>query len=275
MVRCGTDLYGAHICAEFGRRSGMTDYTESNTENQAGGEGIRVNRYISSSGFCSRRKADEYVESGLVTVDGTIAVPGTRVFPGQVVRVGGTPLFPDEDFVYIALHKPLGITCTTDTRDKDNVIDYLNFGKRIYPIGRLDKNSTGLLLLTNDGSIVNKLLRAEGRHEKEYLVEVDKPVTPEFLKSMQGGVPILDTMTMPCKIFQTGSHTFRIILTQGLNRQIRRMCEYHGYRVRKLKRTRILNIDLGTLPVGQWRYLTFKEARDLKALIEPSIPRTR
>lgn len=233
--------------------------------------GTRVNRYISSSGFCSRRKADEYVDAGLVTVDGIIAVPGTKVLDGQDVRVQGKPLFPDEDYLYIALHKPLGITCTTDTRVKDNVIDYLHFDKRIYPIGRLDKMSTGLLLLTNDGNIVNRILRAEGKHEKEYLVEVDKPLTDAFIASMQSGVPILDTMTMPCKLIPVGSHTFRIILTQGLNRQIRRMCEYHGYSVRRLKRTRIMNIDLGTLPLGEWRRLTFKEVRDLKALTEKKV----
>lgn len=246
----------------------MSDISSPTDESLSAEEGIRINRYISSSGFCSRRKADEYVAAGAVTVDGLEAIAGTRVFPGQVVRVSGKPLFPDDDYVYIALHKPLGITCTTDPRDKDNVIDYLHFDKRIYPIGRLDKASTGLLLLTNDGNIVNKILRAEGHHEKEYAVEVDKPLTPDFIKSMQSGVPILDRVTMPCKIIQTGSHTFRIILMQGLNRQIRRMCEYHDYHVRKLKRTRILNIDIGFLPIGAWRYLTFKEIRDLKALIE-------
>ena len=252
----------------------MSDLSFSTDENLPSEEGIRVNRYISSSGFCSRRKADEYVAAGLVTIDAAPAVAGSRVFPGQVVRVDGKPVFPDEDYVYIALHKPLGITCTTDSRDPDNVIDYLHFDKRIYPIGRLDKSSTGLLLLTNDGNIVNKILRAEGHHEKEYVVEVDEPVTQEFISSMQSGVPILDRVTMPCKVIQTGSHTFRIILMQGLNRQIRRMCEYHNYHVRKLKRTRILNIDIGFLPLGQWRYLTFKEIRDLKALIsEP--PRAR
>lgn len=232
------------------------------------GEGVRINRYISSSGYCSRRKADEFVAAGKVSVNEVTAVAGTRVFDGQVVRIDGKPIFPDEDFLYIALHKPIGITCTTDFRDKDNVIDYLHFDKRIYPIGRLDKSSTGLLLLTNDGNIVNRILRAEGHHEKEYFVEVDKPVTPDFIRSMKQGVPILDRVTMPCKIFQTGSHTFRIILTQGLNRQIRRMCEFHEYHVRKLKRTRILNIDLGFLPVGEWRSLTFKEIRDLKNLIQ-------
>jgi 23S rRNA pseudouridine2604 synthase len=246
----------------------MSNSSNSKVDNSIAEDGIRVNRYISSSGYCSRRKADDYVAAGLVTVDGLEAIAGTRVFPGQIVRVSGKPLFPDEDFVYIALHKPLGITCTTDPRDMDNVIDYLHFDKRIYPIGRLDKTSTGLLLLTNDGNIVNKILRAEGHHEKEYFVEVDRPVTPDFIKSMQEGVPVLDKVTMPCKMIQTGSHSFRIILTQGLNRQIRRMCEYHEYRVRKLKRTRILNIDLGSLPLGDWRYLTFKEIRDLKTLID-------
>jgi len=252
----------------------MPDFTPPEAENLSEEAGIRVNRYISSSGYCSRRKADEYVAAGKVTVDDAAAVPGTRVFPGQVVRVDGKPLLPDEDYVYIALHKPLGITCTTDTRVEDNVIDYLHFDKRIYPIGRLDKSSTGLLLLTNDGNIVNKILRAEGHHEKEYIVEVDKPVTPDFIKSMQAGVPILDRVTMPCKIIRTGSHTFRIILMQGLNRQIRRMCEYHEYNVRRLKRTRILNIDIGYLPLGEWRYLTFKEIRDLKMLIDQT-PRVR
>ena len=244
----------------------MTNYDTPEDTTASSGDGTRVNRYISSSGFCSRRKADEYVAAGLVTVDGEMAVPGTRVLEGQDVRVDGKPLFPDEDYLYIALHKPLGITCTTDTRVKDNVIDYLHFDKRIYPIGRLDKMSTGLLLLTNDGSIVNRILRAEGRHEKEYLVEVDKPLTDEFIQSMQSGVPILDRVTLPCKLIPTGSHTFRIILTQGLNRQIRRMCDYLGYSVRRLKRTRIMNIDIGTLPLGEWRSLTFKEIRDLKAM---------
>jgi 23S rRNA pseudouridine2604 synthase len=245
--------------------SNITSEPDADVSSQA--DGIRINRYISSSGFCSRRKADELVASGSVTIDQDKAIAGSRVSPGQVVRVDGVPLFPDEDYVYIALHKPLGITCTSDTRDKDNVIDFLHFDKRIYPIGRLDKMSTGLLLLTNDGSIVNKILRAEGRHEKEYMVQVDKPVTPEFLAGMQKGVPILDTITLPCKIMQTGSHTFKMILTQGLNRQIRRMCEYFGYEVCRLKRTRILNIDLGTLPQGEWRNLTFKETRDLLALV--------
>jgi 23S rRNA pseudouridine2604 synthase len=237
-------------------------------DNSAGDDGMRINRYIASTGYCSRRKADELVACGAITVDNVPAVAGTRVLPGQIVRINGKPVFPEDQQIYIALHKPLGITCTTDLRDKDNIIDYLDFEKRIFPIGRLDKMSTGLILLTNDGSIVNRLLRAEGRHEKEYRVEVDKPISKEFLKYMGEGVPILDTVTLPCKLTQTGPQSFRIILTQGLNRQIRRMCEQLGYRVRKLKRTRILNIDLGSLPVGEWRPLTFKELSDLKSLLD-------
>lgn len=230
--------------------------------------GIRINRYVASSGTCSRRKADELVEAGKVTVDGEVAVMGTRVTAGQIVRVEGKPVFPEDDLVYIALNKPLGVTCTTDIRDKDNIIDFLGFDRRIFPIGRLDKMSTGLILLTNDGAIVNRLLRAEGQHEKEYKVEVDQPITDDFLMKMREGVPILDQITLPCKVFPIGTHSFRIILTQGLNRQIRRMCEYLGFRVLRLKRTRILNIDLGTLPIGQWRRLTFKELSDLKAILD-------
>jgi len=236
------------------------------TEDSA--QGIRINRYVASSGYCSRRKADELVETGKVTVDGDIAVMGTRVVAGQIVRVDGKPVFPEDDLVYIALNKPLGVTCTTDERDKDNIIDFLGFDRRIFPIGRLDKMSTGLILLTNDGGIVNRLLRAEGQHEKEYKVEVDKPVTDEFVTKMQEGVPVLGQITLPCKVYPVGTQSFRIILTQGLNRQIRRMCEYLDYRVIRLKRTRILNIDLGNLPLGQWRRLTYKELSDLKAILD-------
>ncbi len=246
----------------------MTELSDQGKEKLTEDTGIRINRYIASSGYCSRRKADELVECGAISVDNVPAVAGTRVFSGQIVRINGKPVFPEDQQIYIALHKPLGITCTTDLRDKDNIIDYLDFEKRIFPIGRLDKMSTGLILLTNDGSIVNRLLRAEGKHEKEYRVEVDKPITDEFLRNMQEGVPILDTITLPCKVILTGSQSFRIILTQGLNRQIRRMCEQLGYRVRRLKRTRILNIDLGSLPIGEWRPLTFKELSDLRSLLD-------
>ncbi|NLT12677.1 MAG: pseudouridine synthase [Clostridiaceae bacterium] len=230
-------------------------------------KGIRVNKFIASSGYCSRRKADELVAQGIVTIDHLTAGPGDRVMPGQVVRISGEPILPEEDLVYIALHKPVGVTCTTDTSDPDNIIVYLGFDKRIFPIGRLDKMSTGLILLTNDGAIVNKLLRAEYHHEKEYKVEVDRTIDDHFLKSMASGVPILDTVTAPCEIKQDGLRIFTIILTQGLNRQIRRMCEYHGYRVVRLKRTRIMNITLGNLPLGEWRYLKPKELRDLKHLL--------
>lgn len=235
---------------------------------QKEGACVRVNKYISSSGFCSRRKADECVESGSVTIDGIPAVSGSQVFPGQVVRVNGKVVLPTDDHIYLAFHKPLGITCTTDKRDKDNIIDYIGYPERIFPIGRLDKNSTGLILLTNDGDIVNRLLRAEGRHDKEYVVSVDKPVNDEFKKQMEGGLPILDTVTLPCKVKLTSKNTFHIILNQGLNRQIRRMCEHLGYRVVKLKRIRILNISLGSLPVGKYRELTAKERSDLFSILD-------
>ncbi|MBP5492341.1 MAG: pseudouridine synthase [Clostridiales bacterium] len=230
-------------------------------------ESIRINKYISSSGFCSRRQADEYVASGRVTIDGLPAVAGSQVFPGQKVEVDGKVVMTTDNHVYLAFHKPLGITCTTDTRDPDNIIDYISYPERIFPIGRLDKNSSGLLLLTNDGDIVNRLLRAEGGHDKEYVVEVDKPIDADFVKKMQNGIPILGTVTLPCRVEKTGSRSFHIILNQGLNRQIRRMCEYLGYRVVKLKRIRILNINLGTLPCGQYRRLNNKEIKDLLSIL--------
>ncbi|MBR2750913.1 MAG: pseudouridine synthase [Clostridiales bacterium] len=231
-------------------------------------ESVRINKYISSSGFCSRRKADELVELGIVTIDGLTAVSGSQVFPGQTVLINGKPVLPNDDHIYLAFHKPLGITCTTDSRDPDNIIDYIDYPQRIFPIGRLDKNSSGLILLTNDGDIVNRLLRAEGRHDKEYVVEVNKPLDPDFKKNMENGVPILDTVTLPCQVKIVGKSSFHIILNQGLNRQIRRMCEYFGYRVVRLKRIRILNISLGALPVGEYRNLTPKERRDLKEILD-------
>lgn len=231
-------------------------------------ESIRINRYISSSGFCSRRKADEYIEGGHVTIDGQLAENGSQVYPGQVVLIDGQSIFPTENHVYLAFHKPLGITCTTDQRDPDNIIDYINYPTRIFPIGRLDKNSSGLILLTDDGDIVNRLLRAEGRHDKEYIVSVDRPIDDNFIRKIEGGLPILDTVTLPCRVIQTGKKTFHIILNQGLNRQIRRMCDYLGYRVVRLKRIRILNINLGELPVGQYRRLTLKEQKDLFAILD-------
>lgn len=226
-------------------------------------EGIRLNKYIASSGLCSRREADTLIESGKVTINGIVAVQGSKVLDGDVVEVNGRKVTPEDDMVYIAFNKPLGITCTTDTRDPSNIIDYIGFDERIFPVGRLDKNSSGLILLTNDGSIVNKLLRAENGHEKEYLVTVNRPYDKNFIKSMESGVPVLGQLTLPCRIKPAGERSFKIILHQGLNRQIRRMCEYLGYKVTKLKRIRFMNIMLGDLETGKWRYLTSAEKKEL------------
>lgn len=233
-------------------------------------QGVRINKYLSDAGICSRREADSYITQGKVTIDGAVAENGSRVFPGQSVVFLGQPVYRQEEQILIAFYKPVGIVCTTDTREPDNVIDYLNYGKRIYPIGRLDKESEGLLLLTNDGDIVNKILRAGNHHEKEYQVTVNNPVTPEFLKGMAVGVPILDTVTKPCRLEQTGKSSFTIILTQGLNRQIRRMCEYFGYRVVSLKRVRIMHIRLGRLKEGTYRNLTGEELKELEAVLKNS-----
>ena len=226
-------------------------------------EGIRLNKYIASSGLCSRREADTLIESGKVTINGIVAVQGSKVLDGDVVEVNGRNVTPEDDMVYIAFNKPLGITCTTDTRDPSNIIDYIGFDERIFPVGRLDKNSSGLILLTNDGSIVNKLLRAENGHEKEYLVTVNRPYDKNFIKYMESGVPVLGQLTLPCRIKPAGDRSFKIILHQGLNRQIRRMCEYLGYKVTKLKRIRFMNIMLGDLETGKWRYLTSAEKKEL------------
>lgn len=226
-------------------------------------EGIRLNKYIASSGLCSRREADTLIENGKVTINGVVALQGSKVLDGDVVEVNGRKVTPEDDMVYIAFNKPLGITCTTDARDPSNIIDYIGFDDRIFPVGRLDKNSSGLILLTNDGSIVNKLLRAENGHEKEYLVTVNRPYDKAFIKSMESGVPVLGQLTLPCKLKPAGDRTFKIILHQGLNRQIRRMCEYLGYKVTKLKRIRFMNINLGDLETGKWRYLTPAEKKEL------------
>lgn len=233
-------------------------------------EGTRLNKYLSDAGYCSRREADKLIEAGEVKIDGKVALVGSRVLPGQLVEVKGKTLSKDESLVLIAFHKPRGIVCTTDKREKDNIIDYINYPKRIYPIGRLDKDSEGLILLTNDGNIVNKILRAGNHHEKEYIVTVNKPITSNFLKGMAAGVPILDTVTNPCEIKALDKFTFQIILTQGLNRQIRRMCEYFGYKVLTLKRIRIMNINLGHLQVGGYRNVTEKEIAGLNELIRDS-----
>lgn len=233
---------------------------ESNSE-----LGIRINKYIASSGYCSRREADSLIEAGVVTIDGEVAVNGSRVDGNQVVKVKGEVVLPKDksEHLYIALHKPLGITCTTDRRDPDNIIDFLNISERVFTIGRLDKNSSGLILLTDDGDIVNKLLRAENNHEKEYKVTVDKPLDATFKKKMENGLPILDRITLPCEVNITGNRSFTIILHQGLNRQIRRMCEYLGYKVVKLKRVRFLNVELGDLKPGEYRLLTQHEINGL------------
>ena len=227
-------------------------------------EQIRINKYISSCGFCSRRQADRYLEEGRVTIDGETAGVGDRVEPGQTVCVDGTKIRINQEKIVIAFHKPAGVVCTSSKKDKDNIIDYLHFDQRIYTVGRRDKESTGLILLTNDGELTDRILRGRNGHEKEYEVTVNKPISQEVIRAMEQGVPILDTMTKPCRIRKLGERKFRMILTQGLNRQIRRMCEYFGYRVLTLKRVRIMNIELGQLPEGEWRYLTPKEREKLE-----------
>lgn len=233
-------------------------------------EQISLNKYISSSGFCSRREADKLIEQARVTVNDNIALPGARIDAGDVVEIDGEPIKTSKKAIYIALNKPVGITSTTDTKDRSNIISFINHTKRIFPIGRLDKDSDGLILLTNDGDIVNKVLRASNNHEKEYIVTVDKAVTPEFIKAMGNGVPVLDTVTKKCFVRQEGNRKFRIILTQGLNRQIRRMCEYLGYKVMTLTRTRVMNITLDNLTVGKWRYLTPQEVDKINMLVATS-----
>lgn len=231
---------------------------------------MRLNKYISESGICSRREADKFIEAGKVSINGKSAVVGSKVCSTDIVVVNGITIKPKINKVYIALNKPVGITCTTETYVDGNIISYMNYPERIFPIGRLDKPSEGLIFLTNDGDIVNKILRAGNNHEKEYIVSVDKPITKEFINAMENGVPILDTVTKPCKVKKIGKCTFNIILTQGLNRQIRRMCEYLGYSVSSLKRIRIMNVSLDSLPTGSWRYLTNKEVKGLLALTEDS-----
>ena len=216
-------------------------------------QGKLLNKFIADSGYCSRREADRLIDEGRVRIDGRVGVLGDRIFPGMVVTVDGQPLSGQGEKVYILLNKPVGVVCTADPREPMNVVDYLNYPIRIFPVGRLDKDSEGLLLLTSDGEIVNRLLRAAGGHEKEYEVVIDRPVTPEFIQKMSSGVPILDTVTLPCRVRRTGERSFNIILVQGLNRQIRRMCEALGCNVRSLRRIRIMNLRIGALKPGQWR----------------------
>ena len=232
---------------------------------------MRINKYLSETGACSRRVADQWIEAGRVSVNGTRAVLGTQVNEGDVVLLDGHPLRAKPKRIYLALNKPVGIECTTDHDVPGNIVDFVGHGERIYPIGRLDKDSEGLILLTNDGDIVNTVLRAEHEHEKEYVVAVDRPLTPAFLEGMSSGVPILDTVTNPCRMTQLGKNTFRIVLTQGLNRQIRRMCEHFGYTVRRLQRVRIMNVHLGDLAAGQWRNLTRAELGGLLPAKAPTL----
>jgi 23S rRNA pseudouridine2604 synthase len=224
---------------------------------------MRLNKYLSETGICSRRQADQWIAAGRVTVNGAPAVLGTQVNDGDDVRLDGQPLATKPRRVYLALNKPTGIECTTDREVPDNIVDFVNYPERIFPIGRLDKDSEGLILLTNDGDIVNRVLRAEHELEKEYIVSVDRPLTPDFLSGMARGVPILGTVTNPCRVTQVGRNTFRIMLTQGLNRQIRRMCEHFDYTVRRLQRVRIMHIHLGKLPIGRWRELSDAEVAPL------------
>lgn len=231
----------------------------------------RINKFLSESGFCSRREADKLIEQGRVTINGKVPEMGTKISDGDVVKVDGRLISPPKEKpVYILLNKPIGIVCTTDQqREKNNIIDFVKHPKRIFPVGRLDKESEGLIILTNDGDIVNKILRARNHHEKEYVVMVDKPITPEFLHKMRNGVSILDTVTRPCDVKQIGPKRINIILTQGLNRQIRRMCEVLGYEVVKLKRVRIMNLVLD-VPIGQWRDMTEKELTELNHITSDS-----
>ena len=225
--------------------------------------GVRLNKWIAESGFCSRREADRLISEGKVTIDGRTGVLGDKVLPGMKVRVDGREAVVKTKKVYIALNKPAGVVCTADPREPMNVVDYVGHPERIFPIGRLDKDSEGLLLMTNDGEIVNRILRAAGGHEKEYVVTVNKVITDDFLKQMAEGVPILDTVTLPCRVRRTGERSFNIILVQGLNRQIRRMCEALGCNVVRLRRIRIMNIRLGAMRPGQWRELSEEELSGL------------
>jgi 23S rRNA pseudouridine2604 synthase len=224
---------------------------------------VRLNKYISETGLCSRREADARIEAGRVTINGAVATLGTQVKEGDVVCVDGQPVGGAQRHVYLALNKPVGVICTTDRDIPGNITDFVGYRERIFPIGRLDKESEGLILLTNNGDIVNEILRVENAHEKEYVVTVDRPVTPIFLNGMASGVRILGTVTQPCKVIRVGPATFRIILTQGLNRQIRRMCSFFGYKVLRLQRVRIINLTLGALQPGQWRQLSDQEVRGL------------
>ena len=231
---------------------------------------INLNKYISSTGICSRREAERFITEGRVTINGKPTQLGNRVHEGDVVKIDGKPLKAKPKTIYIALNKPVGIVCTTDSKERKNIVKFVGHPQRLFPIGRLDKPSEGLIFLTNDGDIVNKILRAGNNHEKEYIVSVDKTFDERFMKRMSNGIPILGTVTKKCKVERINNTTFKIVLVQGLNRQIRRMCEYLGYEVTKLKRTRIMNVTLGNLKVGEWRELTSKEMDEINKLVSAS-----
>lgn len=231
---------------------------------------VRINRYLSSAGYCSRRQADKFIEEGKVTIDGKVATLGDQVSSNQKVKVNGRLVSYVEELILIAFNKPVGIECTEDKSVANNIIDFIDYGKRISYIGRLDKESEGLILLTNDGDLNQLIAKGSNYHEKEYIVKVNKPISPKFLEGMAGGVPILDTVTRPSKIKSIDKYTFRIIITQGLNRQIRRMCEYFDYKVTNLKRVRIMNITLGHLQIGSYRNVSQKELEKLKEMMVDS-----
>ena len=231
---------------------------------------ININKFISSTGVCSRRKAEEFINEGRVTINGEVAVLGNRVFDNDNVKLDGRPLKSKPKEIYIALNKPIGIVSSTNPKERKNIIEFVGHPERLFPIGRLDKPSEGLIFLTNNGDIVNKILRAGNNHEKEYIVSVDKPITDDFIHRMSNGIPILGTITKKCKVEKISEKVFKIVLVQGLNRQIRRMCAYLDYEVTKLKRTRIMNITLGKLKIGEWRDLTAKELEEINRLIKTS-----
>ncbi|WGH75885.1 23S rRNA pseudouridine(2604) synthase RluF [Tenacibaculum tangerinum] len=231
---------------------------------------INLNKYISSTGICSRREAERFITEGRVTINGKPTQLGNRVYEGDVVKIDGKLLRAKAKTIYIALNKPVGIVCTTDSKERKNIVKFVGHPQRLFPIGRLDKPSEGLIFLTNDGDIVNKILRAGNNHEKEYIVTVNKPINERFIKRMSSGIPILGTVTKKCKVERINDTVFKITLVQGLNRQIRRMCEYLGYEVKKLKRTRIMNVTLGNLKVGEWRELSAKEMDEINSLVANS-----
>tara|TARA_R110002124_G_scaffold107047_5_gene259282 strand:- start:2239 stop:3123 length:885 start_codon:yes stop_codon:yes gene_type:complete len=233
-------------------------------------QSTNLNKFISSTGICSRREAEKLIVAGRVTINGKPTELGNRVFDGDVVKIDGRALEPKPKTLYIAFNKPIGIVCTTDSRERNNIISYINHPERLFPIGRLDKPSEGLIFLTNDGDIVNKILRAGNNHEKDYVVKVDKSITDDFIKKMSNGIPILGTVTKKCSVTKISTNTFQIVLTQGLNRQIRRMCEYLGYEVLKLQRTRIMNVQLDALKIGDWREITEKELLEINAMVASS-----